>query len=109
MIDFGIYATYVLLGICVLAILIFSVARIVTHPGAAKAALIGIAGLVALYGISYIFSTGEDVNTVFKGMEVSEGTSRLVGTGLVTFYLLMGITILTILYVEVIRLFKKNG
>lgn len=108
-INLGLYVTYVLIGICVLGILIFSIARIISHPGAAKAALIGIVGLIVLFGLSYALSNGDDVHTIFSKLDVSEETSRLVGTGLLTFYLLMGVAILSIIYVEITRLFKKNG
>lgn len=106
LINFGLYATYVLIGIAVLGILIFSVARIISHPGAAKSALIGIVGLIVLGGISYALSSGDDAATRFADLEISEGTSRMVGAGLVTFYLLVGIAILSIIYVEITRLFK---
>lgn len=105
-IDIGIYLTYVLIGICVLAILIFSVARIISHPGAAKSALIGIAGLVVLAVIAYLFSSGADANGIYKDLEISEGTSRTVGAGLVALYIVMGLTVLSIIYSEVTRLFK---
>lgn len=107
--TYGLYFTYILVAVCVLAILFFAVARIVSHPEAAKSALIGIVALVVLGGISYGLSTGTDATDIFAKLEVSEGTSRMVGAGLVTFYLLIGIAFASILYVEVIRLFKKNG
>lgn len=106
LINIGIYATYALIGICVLAILIFAVTRIVTHPGAAKSALIGIVALVVLGGISYAISNGSDANGLYADLEVTEGTSHMVGTGLLTFYLLIGIAVLSIIYVEITRLFK---
>ena len=95
-----------MIGAGILAILIFSVARIVAQPQSAKSVLGGIVALLVLFGLSYAFSTGDDANGIFTKLEVSEGTSHMVGTGLITFYLLVGLAILSILYVELTRLFK---
>ncbi len=108
MIDFGLYATYALIGICILMILVFAVGRIAKNPGGAKSALIGIVGLLVLLFVAYALSTGTDANTnpKYVEMSLSEETSRQVGTGLMVFYILAGLAILSILYVEVTRLFK---
>ncbi len=106
MIDFGLYATYALLAICVLMILAFSISKIAGDPAAAKTSIIGIVGLAALIGISYALSTGEDANTIFAGDNITEGTSHYVGAALYSFYLLGALTILAIIYSEVTRLFK---
>ncbi len=106
MVNFGIFLAYGLMAIGVIAILVFAITRMISNPAAAKNALIGLGGLVVVAGISYAVSSGEDANTVFAKLEVSEGTSKTVGGGLVTFYVLMGLAVLSILYVEVTRLFK---
>ncbi len=106
-INIGIYLTYILIGAAVLGILIFSVSNIAKNPKAAKSALIGIGGLVVIFGLTYAISTGADATLYSSDDEVvTEGMSRLVGMGLFSFYVLGGLTILSILYVEVTRLFK---
>lgn len=107
-VDIGLYLSYVLIGICVLGILVFAVGRIISHPSAAKSALIGIGGLVVLWFISYLFSSGDDAaeGAIFGDMGITEATSHMVGTGLITFYLLLGIVIITIIFNELTRLFK---
>lgn len=109
LINFGIYATYILIGVCVLAILVFSVGRVIAHPGAAKSALIGIVGLAVVGGISYALSTGSDATTIYAKLGVSEGSSHTVGAGLYAFYILIALAVLSIIYVEITRLFSKNG
>jgi uncharacterized membrane protein len=106
MIDFGIYSAYVLIGVCIVGILGFSLTNIAKNPGGAKSALVGIIALLAIFGITYAMSSGEDVNTLFAGEDVSETTSRIVGMGLSSFYVLGALAILAVLYVEVTRLFK---
>lgn len=95
--------------ICVVAILIFSIGQVIGHPGAAKSVMIGVVGLVVVGGLSYALSTGTDANGMFAKLGVSEGSSHMVGTGLYAFYILMALAVLSIIYVEITRLFSKNG
>lgn len=108
MINFGIYLAYALIGISVLIILYFAVTKILQEPGAARSAMFGIVGLIVILLLGYLFSTGEDATTnpLFTKLEISEGSSRQVGTGLVTLYIVMGLTVLSILYAEITRLLK---
>ncbi len=96
------YTSYVLIGIAVVGILFFAVAKIVGSPENAKTALIGIGGLVVLLGISYALSSSEHLAKA----EISESTSHNVGTGIVALYILGAATIVTILYSEISRLIK---
>ena len=106
MINFGLYLTYALIGFSVVAILFFAVTKILQEPGGAKSALIGIVGLVVVLLLGYLLSTGADANTIYAKLDVTESTSRRVGTGLMTLYIVMALTILSILYVEITRLLK---
>lgn len=107
MIDFGIYATYALIGICIVGILGFSIVNIAKNPGGAKSAVFGIVGLIVVFVLTYVLSDGTDANTVFADEGITETTSKRVGMGLGTFYVLTAVAILSILYVEVSRLFSK--
>ncbi len=107
MVDTGIYLTYVLIGICIVGILGFSVANIAKNPGGAKSALIGIGALALVFIITYVMSDGSDATTVYADEGITETTSKRVGMGLGTFYVLTAGAILAILYVEVSRLFSK--
>lgn len=106
MINFGLYLTYALIGFTVLMILFFAITKIIKEPTGARSALIGIVGLIVVVVLGYLLSTGEDANDMFAKLEVTEGSSRQVGTGLVSLYIVMGLTILSILYAEITRLLK---
>ena len=105
-INIGLTVSYILIGLAALGILAFSLMNIAKKPGGAKGVLIGIVGLAIIFGLTYALSTGEDANTLFADENVTEATSRRVGMGLASFYILAGLAILSILYVEVTRLFK---
>lgn len=102
MIDFGLYLTYALIGVAVVAIVIFAVVNMVKKPATAKSALIGIGGLIVLLVLSYLFSSGQDAELY----NTTEGTAKWVGTGLVVLYILGALAILSILFSEVTRIFK---
>jgi hypothetical protein len=106
MINFGLYLTYTLIGLSVVAILFFAVSKILQEPGGAKSALIGIVGLVVVVLLGYLLSTGEDANTLYAKLKVTEAVSHRVGTGLMSLYIIMGLTILSIFYAEITRLLK---
>ena len=105
-INIGLYLTYALIGLSVVGILFFALKKIIQEPGGARSALFGILGLVVVILVGYLLSTGEDANGMFAKLEVTETVSHRVGTGLMTLYVVMGLTILSIIYVEVTRLFK---
>ena len=107
MVETGIYLTYVLIGVCVVGILGFSVMNIAKNPGGAKSALVGIGALALIFIITYVSSDGTDAATVFAEEGITEATSKRVGMGLGTFYVLTAVAILSIVYVEVSRLFSK--
>ncbi|MDZ7848356.1 MAG: hypothetical protein U5L96_17275 [Owenweeksia sp.] len=81
-INIGIYTTYALITICVLAILFFAINHIIHHPSQAKSVLIGIGGLLVVGVIAYLLSTGEDAHGLYADLKVTEGMSHTVGTGL---------------------------
>jgi hypothetical protein len=107
LVDTGLYITYVLIGICVIGILGFSLVNVVKNPGGAKSGLFGLVGLIVVFGLTYVLSDGSDAATEFADMGITETTSKRVGMGLGTFYVLTAAAIVAILYVEVSRLFSK--
>ncbi len=103
MIDIGLYITYALIGASIFAILTFALLKVFSNVAAAKNILIGIIALIVLVIISYALNDGSDA-AVYK--DISENTLKTIGAGLVALYLLAGLAIFSILYFEIIRLFK---
>lgn len=68
----------------------------------------GVGGLVLVCIISYIFASGDIMN--FPGSEkfgMTEASTKRVGMGLITFYILSVGAIAAVLYAELGKLFKK--
>ncbi|GCD77953.1 hypothetical protein JCM31826_14350 [Thermaurantimonas aggregans] len=106
MIDTGIILTYIMIGICVAAIVGFAVSKVFTHFSKVKNALIGIAVLLVIFLIGYSIADGSDYVNYPASMGITEAKSKMVGTGLTTFYVLALLSVLSILYVEVSKIFK---
>lgn len=77
----------------------FSIWQLLTHPDKLKKALISIGVFALVIAVSYfLLSSGSDINLeklAEKGIDVTEGTSRMVGAGLWAFYLLALIAVIS--------------
>lgn len=97
-IDPFMYIAYFAAGLASLLTIGFAVYFLITHPEKAKTSLIGIGALVVVFGIAYLLASGnvtEAMGRVEGG--VTETTSKRVGMGLITFYLLAGIAVLAVI------------
>lgn len=97
-IDPFMYIAYFAAGLASLLTVVFAVYFLITHPEKAKNSLIGIGALVVVFGIAYLLASGnvtEAMGRVEGG--VTETTSKRVGMGLITFYLLAGIAVLAVI------------
>lgn len=104
------YIAYVLLAIPVVAVLIYSLKNLFSHPDNLKKSLILIVSFLIILGISYALSSGTDVNLdkfTEAGIEVTESSSKMVGAGLIAFYILAGVAIVSMLLSGVKKVLSK--
>jgi hypothetical protein len=104
-VNIGLVITYIMLGIGVLAALLFPIFQMIQNPKSAKGALIGIGFLVLVFGISYALG-GSEVTPAMEAMHITPSTSKLVSAGLIGFYILFFISIIVVIYSEISRFFK---
>ena len=87
-IDVFMNVSYIILGISVLVVLIFSVLNLVSNTAGLKNTLTGVGAFVVLALLCYFgFATGVET-TLKDGDILSESGSKLVGAGLYLFYFL---------------------
>jgi hypothetical protein len=87
-IDVFMNVSYIILGIAVLVVLIFSVLNLVSNTAGLKNTLMGVGAFVVLALLCYFgFATGVE-STLKDGDILSESGSKLVGAGLYLFYFL---------------------
>ncbi len=104
------YMAYVALILTIVAVLFFTVINLIKKPALLKKTLInvGLFALVVLVG--YVLSSGTDLDLkpfISKGLDVTESTSKYVGMGLITFYILTVIAVISMIYTGVKKLFNN--
>lgn len=104
--DTLIYWGYVLIITGVVASLLASLISLFLNPKGAVKILLILAGMVVLAIISYTLSTNEFSALQLEKLNISENTSRMVGTGLIFTYVLAGLAVLAIIFSAVSRIFK---
>src|SRR6187455_1313091 len=100
MLDFGLYSFYALLFIAVALTVVFPIIHVVREPGSLLRSAIGIGVIVVLFVISYAFS-GSEVNLKAAALGVTPTSSKLIGAGLIMFYITLALSILALIYSEI--------
>jgi hypothetical protein len=100
-INFGLVLVYIMIGIAVVSALVFPIIFLVQDPKKAKGSLLGILGLAVIFVIGYLISGNE----LYPDLQ-DPTVSKLVGGGIIMFYLMFVISIVAAVYSEVARIFK---
>jgi len=100
--------SYVLFGIALLSVVAFAVFFAVTNFRRTRTALIGIVAIVIICFISYAIASDELVKVQSADIQkiMTNALSKNVGMGIFTMYILFAISVVAILYTEVIKIFK---
>lgn len=100
MVDVGLFLAYILTGLCVLVAVGMPLVKAFGDPDSLKKMGIGVGALLAVFLISYFTSSGEAEG------DYAESTVKLVGAGIVTFYILAIAAVLGIVYTEIKKAFE---
>ena len=92
---------YVLFGIALVMWLGFSVVNLFSDKQRALKALTVLGIMAVIFLLALSLASNEPMR------ESTEATSKIVGTGLISMYILLGVAVVAILYTEVIKYFKK--
>lgn len=105
--DELIWWAYILLGITIIAALVFPLGRLLTNPKQAVKTLIAVVGICLLVLIAYSMSDGTIMNLPgYDGPDNVEGTLKFADTMLFTMYFLGIGAILAIIVTEILRRFR---
>ena len=102
MLDVGLFVFYALFAIAILAAVLFPIINSIKTPAALLRSLIGVGALLVVFGIAYALSDSE----VSQGSGLSAGQSRLIGAGLIVFYIALIVSAAAVLYSEITKAFK---
>ena len=100
MIDFGLYFMYALLIVAVLTAVGLPLANALKSPAQFFKSLIGVLALVVLFGICYAISDST-VKPTWAAQGISPTTVKLVGAGLLTFYTVIVVAVIGLIFSEI--------
>ncbi len=106
LINIGLILTYLMVGFAALAAIGFGVKKMLTNTDNAKKTLYTIAGLATVLLLSYLIASNEVLHA-FEKYEITQSTSKQVGMGLITFYVLVFGAIGAVIYAELSKIFSK--
>ena len=101
MIDVGLFLSYILIGVCALTAIGMPLVRAFGDPQSLKKMGMGIGVVVVVFIISYVIADG---STVYEN--ASAGTSKMVGAGLFTMYILAFLALGGIVFTEIQKMIE---
>lgn len=108
LINIGFYVTYALAILGLAAAIGFSIYQFFGNIKQSKTALYGIIGLIVIFVVAYLLSSGTDVSeALFEKVGTSISSSKMIGAGMNMLYIIFGLTVVTMIGTEIARPFKK--
>ncbi len=104
-VDILLAGLYVILGIAVVCIVVFSIFALLQNPKSAVQSLLGLGVILVILGISYAMSSGETVVTPTQTYS-DAGLLKLADTSLFAMYILLAGAILAVVLGELRGFFK---
>lgn len=106
--DIALVWGYILLIIASLTAVIFPIVYAIVHPANMVRGLLVLVGVAVLVLISYLLSSGETLEIIgYTGTDNSNpGVLKLIDTGLIFNYFVLGLALLSIVYAEISNYFK---
>ena len=95
MVNIVIYFAYILTAIAILCTLILPLPLLFQYPKKLKKVGLSLLLVVVVFGIGYLLSSGDPIN-LNKENQPSEQTLKLTDTGLIVTYILVAVSIITI-------------
>jgi hypothetical protein len=94
-------------GVTIIFGLVNWIMKLVSAPKKAMGSVIGIVGLLVVFGLAYaISSEGSVAANVMDKSEITLSTSHTIGMAVKAMYILGGLAVLAVVYAEVSKIFK---
>lgn len=104
-ISWGLYFGYFLMAASILVVIILPLRNVLKAPGDLKKSATGIGTILVLFLISYLLS-GSEVTQKAASLGVDAGGSRLIGAGLIMFYIVLVVAVISLIYSEIKKSFS---
>ena len=106
--DVAIAWGYILLLIAAITAVVFPVVYAIVHPANLVRSLLVLVGVAVMILLAYLLSSGETMEIIgYSGTDNSNpSVLKLIDTGLIFMYFVLGLALLSILYAEISKYFK---
>lgn len=106
-IDIGLWLGYLLFIVAIGSAIVLPLLHAIKTPGTFLKSLYGVGALVLIFVVSYaISSLSSDVTQAQAALGVTEGSSTMIGAGLIMFYITLVVAVIGIVYSEISKAFK---
>ena len=105
--DVFYWLTIVMLSIAAIVIIVFSVIQMVNNKKAATKTLLTVGGLLLVLGLSYYVLSSDEVLSSYQKYGIDNITSKIVGMGIWSFYILSSISVGSIIISEISNKFSR--
>tara|TARA_B000000475_G_C15684892_1_gene319740 strand:- start:26 stop:370 length:345 start_codon:yes stop_codon:yes gene_type:complete len=105
--DIFYWTTIIMLVIATFVIIIFSVIQMINNKKAATKTLLTVGGLLVVLGLSYYTLSSDEVLSSYQKYDIDNITSKIVGMGIWSFYILSIIAVGSIIISEISNKFSR--
>lgn len=105
MIDIGLRVSYFLFFVALGATIILPLIHAIKNPSGLLKSLLGVGGLVVLFVVAYTTS-GDEVTAKAASLGVDAASSKMIGAGLMMFYIIFIVSVIGIVYSEINKALK---
>ncbi|MEM1137631.1 MAG: hypothetical protein AAGI07_17455 [Bacteroidota bacterium] len=98
-------ASYVLVALAAAGSIILPLIKSISDPKSLVGTAIGLGILIVIFLIGYSMA-GDEVTPKYMEFDVGASLSKFIGGVLTMFYILLGVSLIGIVYTEVSRIFK---
>ena len=106
LINIGIYLTYIMIAFGALAAVGFGIKKMISNNQNTKKTIYTVGGLLLICIISYLLASNELLAS-YEKYKITSATSKNVGMGLMSFYILAASAIGIVIYTEISKVFSK--
>ena len=106
LVNIGIILSYVMVAFAALTAVGFGIKKMMQNTNNAKKTLYTAGGLVVVFLLSFLLASDEILDS-YEKYKTTASSSKQVGMGLITFYLLLFGAIGAVLYAELSKVFSK--
>ncbi|NMJ88001.1 MAG: hypothetical protein EX285_09245 [Thaumarchaeota archaeon] len=104
-IDIILYVSYLLVFLAALGAIVLPLVNALGNPKTLVKSVSGIVALGVIFLIAWAIS-GNEVTPLYTKFGITSASSQVIGGVLITTYILLGISIVSILYSELSKLFR---